>query len=75
MEAQNRYGQMQRFPLPVISAALLFFAQGRIPLTDISRLVAETKSEAKSARSGIFIRTFSGSAEIQHVGDASMADV
>jgi diguanylate cyclase (GGDEF)-like protein len=63
IEAKNRYGQMQRFPLPSISAAVLCFLKGRIPFSDISGLLAEVKGQAKGARRGIAIRTCGTTAE------------
>lgn len=57
LQAKNRYGQMQRFPLPLLSASVVVFPQGQIPLRDISRLVLEAKNGARSSRKGIYVRT------------------
>ncbi len=46
--AKNRYGIEQRFEMPKLSSAILYFRNGEIPLDKISILLAEIKYNSKN---------------------------
>ncbi|MFN3604790.1 MAG: GGDEF domain-containing protein [Leptonema sp. (in: bacteria)] len=48
--AKNRYGIEQKFEIPAITAGILFFKNGEIPLEKLSILLADVKSKSKNSK-------------------------
>lgn len=56
--AKNRYGIEQKFNFPILSAGILYFQNGEIPLQKISPLLAEVKKNSKNNHKNIYYTVF-----------------
>lgn len=54
----DRNGMESCFPVPSLTAAVLVFEFGRVPLDDVSGLVADLKSKAKASQQGILVQHY-----------------
>lgn len=45
--SKNRFGVEQKYELPNISSAILYFEKGQIPMENLSVIIAEAKNKAK----------------------------